>query len=101
MVSKEYKFLKNSKFMNLGCKYLIKITMRSRFQKKKFISSNNAPKGFKGPLQDLSEMVPQVILCKKFFVYLIRGLLKPLGAFPPAPSGQNIFFFGILISLLF
>ncbi len=33
MYSKEYKFLKIVQSMNLGCKYLIKITRRSRFQK--------------------------------------------------------------------
>ena len=40
LYNKEYKFLKILQSMNLGCKYLIKITMRSRFQKKKLISSN-------------------------------------------------------------
>ena len=29
--NKQYKFLKNLSFKNLGCKYLIKITKRSRF----------------------------------------------------------------------
>ena len=28
-LSKQYKFLKNLQFMNLGCEYLIKITKRS------------------------------------------------------------------------
>ncbi len=51
LTSKQYKFMKNLKFMNVGCKYLIKITKRPRFQNLLLFlplgAGGNAPKGFK------------------------------------------------------